>query len=491
MSKKKLAIIASIVAVVAIALTLGTILIYYSGSYIVTYDLNGGEMEETETRVWFDDEYELPTPTKNGYSFAGWYYGDVHVKKIGIWQYKQDVTLKAKWEIRDENGVVYRKTEDGYIVESYKGLAKDIIIIPEVYNKIPIVGMDEAAFHNMKDSMTELKTGTLTIYVPETITDIGDKAEFDSNVKIKRYSYIEDSGIVYLDNGDHFSVVGYVGDYSKSITIPSVYREKPVKQIADYAFFGASFDFDSWFVYVSNIAAEISDKANTNNKIIIKYFNETDENGLMYAEEPEYYTVVGYNGDYKKDIVVPFTYKDKPVKEIGDNAFYGLSDRIGQQTNSFFRILIPEDIKIIGKNAFGNCNGIKVSLYYMKGEDIREITNLNMPRLYSWIIQAIIDEGNDDLVQVITQICPAFGWGEYSNAKYYVCLNANGGEITVDGKKITEIVFTKGKSYSLPTPTRAGYTFDGWYYGETLVSPSGANWMYKSYIGLTAKWIEE
>ena len=45
-------------------------LVRLSGSFVVTYDLAGGTMEETETRVWLDSEYVLPIPSKRGYAFA-------------------------------------------------------------------------------------------------------------------------------------------------------------------------------------------------------------------------------------------------------------------------------------------------------------------------------------------------------------------------------------------------------------------------------------
>lgn len=44
-------------------------------AYTITYNLNGGTLDGTEKTSYtqFDEDYTLPTPTKTGYVFAGWY----------------------------------------------------------------------------------------------------------------------------------------------------------------------------------------------------------------------------------------------------------------------------------------------------------------------------------------------------------------------------------------------------------------------------------
>ena len=45
-------------------------------TYTITYNLNGGdwgEVEHKDSYTQFDEDYTLPTPTKTGYVFAGWY----------------------------------------------------------------------------------------------------------------------------------------------------------------------------------------------------------------------------------------------------------------------------------------------------------------------------------------------------------------------------------------------------------------------------------
>ena len=79
MTKSKKIIIISVVLTIIVAIVLVFMLTRLSGSYVVTYDLAGGTMDETETRVWLDSEYVLPIPSRRGYSFAGWYYGQERI----------------------------------------------------------------------------------------------------------------------------------------------------------------------------------------------------------------------------------------------------------------------------------------------------------------------------------------------------------------------------------------------------------------------------
>lgn len=66
--------------------------------------------------------------------------------------------------------------------------------------------------------------------------------------------------------------------------------------------------------------------------------------------------------------------------------------------------------------------------------------------------------------------------------EYVVALDANGGEVT---QKIVYVQY--GHPYSLPVPTKLGFTFEGWYDGSLKISNSGT-WKYASDKSFTAKW---
>ena len=391
------------------------VMVVYFNSYIVTYDLDGGEMDETETRVWVGSEYSLPSPSKKGYAFAGWYLNDKYFLSEGIWEIEDDVTLTARWGLRDDLGVVYNEGDDGYIIESFNGSVTSNIVLPMKYNGMDVVGIRAGALDMLNERVKDVDEGFIKVYVPSTIAT-QQELSLGEDIFVCKYNAVDNSGFIYLEEGSSVKVVGY-------------------------------------------------------------------------------------NGTYTTDILIPESYNGKPVTAVGNYGFYGTEKYLKGEADDFYRILMPESIKNVGENAFALCSGVKVSLYYMKNGNMLEIIDLS--RLYDWITSVSISDGNDDLVKVVTQIMPAFGWSEHSSANYYVRFNTNGGKlvkkITIvnnDGENETVTVsvkdeaLKKNKGYTLPTPTREGYIFDGWYYGETLVPIKGTSWGFDNHIEITAKWKE-
>lgn len=68
---------------------------------------------------------------------------------------------------------------------------------------------------------------------------------------------------------------------------------------------------------------------------------------------------------------------------------------------------------------------------------------------------------------------------------YVVTFDANGGTAGYTQQNVLE-----GNSVVLPTATRDGYTFDGWYAGETFIGNAGDSYPVSSNITLTAHWTE-
>ena len=70
-------------------------------TYKITYDANGGDIETTTQAVTYGDGYSLPTPTRAGYTFKGWYSKNIRYYGNGSeWLTPNDVTLTAKWDAR-------------------------------------------------------------------------------------------------------------------------------------------------------------------------------------------------------------------------------------------------------------------------------------------------------------------------------------------------------------------------------------------------------
>ena len=67
-------------------------------SFTVGLDANGGECAQTSIGVTYDDIYTLPVPTRRGYTFLGWYYGESKYES-GTCKISDNITLVAQWSI--------------------------------------------------------------------------------------------------------------------------------------------------------------------------------------------------------------------------------------------------------------------------------------------------------------------------------------------------------------------------------------------------------
>ncbi|MBQ6892808.1 MAG: InlB B-repeat-containing protein [Clostridia bacterium] len=81
-------------------------------TYTVTYDANGGSVSPaTQTKKYGSEYGTVPTPTKAGYAFAGWYLNGSKVTSDTVVSATTDHTLVASWiknvavvELSVENG---------------------------------------------------------------------------------------------------------------------------------------------------------------------------------------------------------------------------------------------------------------------------------------------------------------------------------------------------------------------------------------------------
>ena len=102
--------------------------------YTITFDTDGGDSIENMTVAW-GETLTLPTPTKTGYTFAGWYNGDTQFTATTM--PKQSLTLTARWT---------PSTNTAYKVEHYwQNLADDGYTLRETETKTGTTGAATAA----------------------------------------------------------------------------------------------------------------------------------------------------------------------------------------------------------------------------------------------------------------------------------------------------------------------------------------------------------
>lgn len=90
-------------------------------SYTIFFDANGGECNLDSKVVYKDDMYgELPTPSRAGHNFLGWYTAKengIRKTPTDIYTMASDSTLYAMWEVRIHNVVYDYRTNGGISAE--------------------------------------------------------------------------------------------------------------------------------------------------------------------------------------------------------------------------------------------------------------------------------------------------------------------------------------------------------------------------------------
>lgn len=102
------------------------------------------------------------------------------------------------------------------------------------------------------------------------------------------------------------------------------------------------------FYCENDFSNRIDNRININNEV---------SNGLEYKllDDESGYSVVGLGECVDNEIVIPSTYNNKPVLEIGSDAFYSFAD----EDKNIVSVKIMEGLKKIGNTAFFGCKKLK------------------------------------------------------------------------------------------------------------------------------------
>ncbi|MBO7302693.1 MAG: InlB B-repeat-containing protein, partial [Clostridia bacterium] len=122
----------------------------------LAFDLDGGTCDTFTMQVTYDQNMTLPTPTKEGYTFLGWYDGNTKVGS-GICKLYENTILTAKWELQD---FTFRTEGSEITITGVKDKTKTSYVIPN-----SVMSIDSFAFENC----TNLKS----ITIPSSVKSIG------------------------------------------------------------------------------------------------------------------------------------------------------------------------------------------------------------------------------------------------------------------------------------------------------------------------------
>ena len=285
---------------------------WQANTYTVTFVTNGGDPVEPLT-VTYDAAYTLPSATRTGYTFAGWYEGDVKVED-GTWQTADGKTLTAHWVARDDIA---------YQVKHYQQNIDD-----DEYTLVDTQDLTGTA-----DAQVTPDTRSYTGFTaPDTQTTTVNP---DGSLTV-HYYYTRNTYTVTFVTNDGAEILPTMRKYKA--TLPAGER--------------SGYTFGGWFTDVNLTTAATIVPAGA--MTVYAWWTEENKPSDFSYNGTDAIAITGYN-ESATTVVIPAYIGGKPVTSIDSHAFYN-----GTGLTS---VTIPDSVTSIGSDAFYGCTKLSYNTY--------------------------------------------------------------------------------------------------------------------------------
>ncbi|MCR5223596.1 MAG: InlB B-repeat-containing protein [Bacilli bacterium] len=413
----------------------------YYGTRVINLNANGGTVSPTSIEVNKNYEIgELPTPTRTGYTFNGWFNGEEQYNSETIMQ-TDGVILTAHWNINtytltvDPNEGTYNNTTASsmysleYLEEKDLGEASRT---GYTFDSWSIVSGENAEING-----TTFKMGS-------------SEAEVKANYTINQYTLsIDPNGGSYNNTT---SVTEYTLDYLGTKEI-----EEPTKE--GYTFTGWSVEgtnavLNTNIFTIGESNATLRATWSINNYYWISYHYQMNTDGSNYTlisgdtstgeaaynsqVTPNVKTYTGFTSPASKTITIQVD-TNPPVKNVVNYNYSRNKYTLTVNANG------------------GTYSGTTPLSMYYKGTTSIPNPSRTGYTFKSWSVSGTGSSISDKTLTMGSQNTTiTASWQANS---YTVTFNANGGTTPTASKSVTY-----NSTYgTLPTPSRTGYTFTGWY----------------------------
>ena len=410
--------------------------------YTITMDLNGGSGETTLLYTVEDEEFALPTPTRNGYEFVGWTGEGITTPQTSVKIPKGSTGNKAytaNWKVIEYT--ITLDTNGGPNVSPIKYTVEDSFTLP--YPLRP--GYEFAGW--VLDGSGMLPATTLIIYYGTT-GDLHYKAEW----RLAEYTINMD-----LNGGSGKEKVVY--------TITDEDFELPTPTRNGYEFVGWTGErITTPQTSVKIPKGSTGNKAYTANWQVIKYTiitlleggNAGSSGAYVYTVEETFtlptptrtgYTFWGWTGE---GITKPQPSVTIPRGSTGDKTY------IENWVETGYTITLD----------LNGGSGKEKVIYTMTDEDFELPTpTRNGYEFVGWTGERITTPQTSVKIPKGSTGNKAYT-ANWQVIKYTIITLLEGGNAGSSGA----YVYTVEETFTLPTPTRTGYTFWGWT-GEGITKP--------------------
>jgi len=182
-----------------------------ANSYTVTFNAEDGVVSPTEKTVSYGLNYgDLPTPTKAGYTFKGWFYNGAQVTTNTIMKVASSHILNASWE---SNSYTATLNANGGTISSLSGwtnansntTSSKTVTYDAKYGPLPTVTKSGYAFNGWYESSN-----------PTNLFDVNDFVDYMQDQYYSAYGY--NSDLNYNSSTGILSMVGWHGYHSSTKT---------------------------------------------------------------------------------------------------------------------------------------------------------------------------------------------------------------------------------------------------------------------------------
>ena len=306
-----------------------------ANTYKVTYEYDGatGGYYYSESDVIFNSTlYRLPTPTKTGYIFGGWF-----TEQDGG---GQEITFSTKWTFA-ENTILYAKwiSNEFTLVFDYQG-AQGVTERQNVYYGIEVGALPQpikAGGNTFGGWFTEVG-GEGEEYTAETVysqtKNLTLYAKWNTNVTFDYDGATSDNDVISL------AVV-----YNGAITT----MPRPHK--IDYS-------FDGWFNGNTEYRIGEAFTAAGTTALKAKWIEGTDKENFAYTQSSSGVNITGLSekGKNLTSIIIPIQIDSQEKLSIASNAFKDTHISI---------VTVPESVTEIGSGAFLGCPLTEITIPFV------------------------------------------------------------------------------------------------------------------------------
>ena len=443
---------------------------YDRNSYRFTWNTDGGSYVEPSD-ILYDASITLPKePTKLGYTFKGW-------DNCPATMPAEDTTVTAKWEIntRAAYRIIYwqesLETPGTYEMAKNKNGEADIVAGTDVVGKNISYSVEKNRYEGFEPAVEKnkgdiqvtadglavkniyynRKTYTIKFYVSQRRDYFGNPTDWkaDNNLEISA-RYGEDVSTQWNDKKHSDKIWATT---SKGGTYYTNFSNMPAKNISMYGFVKES-GVDIVY-YIETLDGKIKEYQSYD----IKYVRLTSEdaqpiNGFSFdMNDALNYGWYRNNNNYVKDVSY---FADKVTGETRYGGFLYYS------RNSYVL-------------HFANCTGVadasikfeaNVSGYKPLDKDVQPPANVDSDYIFAgWYTSPACEDGTEFDWQTKMPSHTITLYAKWKAPTYTVTFNPNGGTVTE-----STLTVTKGQTLgdTLPTPTKEGDEFLGWYTDESF-----------------------